>query len=89
MLQGQPVGDSVDFTVGMRDAVGSHVGDAIIKQDRFDADLRDGCIVGAAPSVHSDSASAKACRVRTSAWASPCPRLCVPPSESLKYDPCQ
>ena len=89
VLLGQTVAESVDFTVGMREAVGSHVGDASSKQDRFDTGLRVGCIVRAAPSVQSDSASAKACRVRTSAWASPCPRLCVPLSESLKYDPCQ
>jgi hypothetical protein len=44
----QTVAESVDFTVGMREAVGSNVGDAISKQDRFDASLRVGCIVGAA-----------------------------------------
>ena len=79
VLQGQTVGESVDFTVGMREAVGSHVGDAIIKQDR--------AFVSAAswaqPSVQSDSASSKACRVRMEGWASPCPRLSVPLSESL------
>ena len=47
VLLGQTVGESVDFTVGMREAVGSNVGDGIIKQDRIDAGLRVGCIVGA------------------------------------------
>ena len=61
VLLGQTVAESVDFTVGMREAVGSHVGDASSKQDRFDTGLRVGCIVRAAPSVQSDSASAKAC----------------------------
>ena len=48
VLLGQTVGESVDFTVGMREAVGSNVGDSISKQNRFDASLRVGCIVGAA-----------------------------------------
>ena len=48
VLLGQTVAESVDFTVGMREAVGSHVGDTISKQDRFDTGLRVGCIVGAA-----------------------------------------